>query len=177
MNRCHIFFYCFSSRCFLWHRRSQSQSFVNHIVWLSGCKQRHMRHFVLLAICTSIKLDKPHWYPLAEMRRAPGAVWRPALVITPCRPAGRPIGLMDSQDQIPCRHTSPAEAPLSKAFNPYSSTDVVWGKYTTENEKWYNYLVSKFHNMHPPDFRDTAVQNIFKSQMQNNKISIIIQSL
>lgn len=112
-------FVFFFSRCFLWHRRSQSQSFVNHCVTQWFCKQRHMRHFVLLAICTSIKLDKPHWYPLAERSRAAGAAWRPALLIAPCRPAGWPTGVRDTQDQATWLHTGPAEGPMSKKFNPY----------------------------------------------------------
>lgn len=69
---------------------------VSHL-WITLCEsvvlltETH-EAFVVLAICTSIKLDKPHWCPVAENVQAAGAAWRPALLISPWMLAGWPTG-------------------------------------------------------------------------------------
>ena len=112
-----LYLFFFTSRCFLWHRRKQSQSFVNHIVWLSGFVNRGIWGILF---CWPSALPSS-WInpPEAPWQRGAGS----RCSVTPSSgdhtawagregheaPGFRPVSA----------HSHPAEAPLSKASSPH----------------------------------------------------------
>lgn len=134
-----IFVFFFPFRFCLWHRRRQNQSFVNHILWLSGFANRGTWGVLLCwPSAPPPSCINPHCYPVAERGRAAAAAPCPAPRLHVGHQSGPSSPRPLSPDVLPKHSREKALNPLQPNTNhPTEQSVWLWGRSGPNICKYY----------------------------------------